>query len=209
MKNHNKLLDTGLLLPIMETFYSIQGEGFHTGKAAYFLRVGGCDVGCSFCDEKESWDIRKHPLIPVEEVVKALLETPARTVVVTGGEPCLYPLDFLCRRLQDHVIARHLETSGAEPLSGTWEWICFSPKKGTEIRPEFYHKAQEMKVIIETEKDLEWAEANAARLHDGCERFLQPEWSKREQILPLLTDYILAHPEWKISLQTHKYMHIP
>lgn len=209
MNKHNELLASGLLLPIMETFYSIQGEGFHTGKAAFFLRVGGCDVGCSFCDEKESWDSRRHALVPVEEALGRLLETPARTVVVTGGEPCLYPLDFLCRRLQAHGIARHLETSGSEALSGAWEWICFSPKKGTEIRPEFYEKSQEMKVIIECEDDLAWAEANAARLHAGCERFLQPEWSQRERVLPLLTDYILAHPEWKISLQTHKYMHIP
>ncbi len=205
----NELLSKGLVLPVMEDFYSIQGEGFHTGKAAYFMRVGGCDVGCSFCDEKESWNADKHPLIPVEEVLKRLRETPARTVVVTGGEPCLYRMDFLCSRLKSLGIARHIETSGSEPLSGEWDWICFSPKKGTVIRPEFYQKAHEMKVIIENEEDFTWAEKNAALLHTDCERYLQPEWSQREKVLPLITDYILLQPEWKVSIQTHKYMHIP
>lgn len=209
MENHNELLDKGLLLPLMESFYSIQGEGFHTGKAAYFMRVGGCDVGCSFCDEKESWDARKHPLTMVEELLKDLLQTPARTVVVTGGEPCLYNLNFLCKRLKDNGIARHIETSGSEALSGEWEWICFSPKKGTLIRPEFFQQAHEMKVIIEATEDLQWAEANAAQLHPGCKCYLQPEWSRREAMMPLITDYILEHPEWKVSIQTHKYMHIP
>lgn len=205
----NPLLKKGMLLPLMEAFYSIQGEGFHTGKAAYFLRIGGCDVGCSFCDEKESWDATKHPLTAVEEILKQLQETPARTVVVTGGEPCLYNLDFLCRRLGMLGITRHIETSGSEPLSGEWEWICFSPKKGTVIRPEFFNMAHEMKVIIGTEDDLAWAEENAHELHSACERYLQPEWSRREEIMPVITNYILVHPEWKVSIQTHKYMHIP
>ncbi|MBO4402833.1 MAG: 7-carboxy-7-deazaguanine synthase QueE [Bacteroidales bacterium] len=205
----NELLEKGLALPIMETFYSIQGEGFHTGKAAFFLRIGGCDVGCAFCDEKESWDAGRHSLTAVETVIRELLETPAQCVVVTGGEPCLYNLDFLCKRLKDNGIARHIETSGSEPLSGDWDWLCFSPKKGTEIRPIFYNQADEMKVIVETKEDLDWAEHNAAQLHSGCIRLLQPEWSSRERSMPLIIRYILQHPEWRISIQTHKYMHIP
>ncbi len=209
MHHSNELSDKGLLLPLMEDFYSIQGEGFHSGKAAYFLRIGGCDVGCSFCDEKESWDANRHPLTAVTQIMENLRQTPAKTVVVTGGEPCLYNLDFLCKRLKAEGIARHIETSGSEPLSGEWEWICFSPKRGTEIRPEFYSMAHEMKVIIEEPEDLERAETHATRLHRGCERYLQPEWSRREEVMPLITDYILEHPEWKVSIQIHKYLHIP
>ena len=197
------------MLPVMEDFYSIQGEGFHTGKAAYFLRIGGCDVGCNFCDEKESWQADKHPLVTVEEIIRKIKETPVRTVVITGGEPCLYNLDFLCKRLKENGITRHIETSGSEPLSGEWDWICFSPKRETVIKKEFYCQAKEMKVIVETEKDLAWAEQNALLLHDSCERYLQPEWSKIETTMPLIINYILQHPEWKISIQTHKYMHIP
>lgn len=203
------LLDKGLMLPVMEEFYSIQGEGFHTGKAAFFLRIGGCDVGCNFCDEKESWQADKHPLVAVMEIIKQIKESPAKTVVVTGGEPCLYNLDFLCKQLKNNGISRHIETSGSEPLSGEWNWICFSPKKQTEIKKEFYDKAHEMKVIVETAEDLIWAEKNSALLHPDCERYLQPEWSQKETAMPLIIDYILKHPEWKISIQTHKYMHIP
>ena len=209
MQPSNRLLEKGLLLPLMEDFYSIQGEGFHTGKAAYFLRIGGCDVGCSFCDEKESWDASRHPLTAVTQIMENIRQTPARTVVITGGEPCLYNLDFRCDRMKAEGMARHIETSGSEPLSGQWEWICFSPKKGTVIRPEFYHMAHEMKVIIASESDLAWAEENAARLHPACERYLQPEWSNRETVMPIITDYILSHPIWKVSIQTHKYLHIP
>ena len=204
-----ELLSNGLMLPLMEEFYSIQGEGFHTGKAAYFLRIGGCDVGCAFCDEKESWQADKHPLTTVEDMLRHIAETPANTVLVTGGEPCLYNLDFLCKRLHEKGYHTHIETSGSEKLSGTWDWICFSPKKGTTVQPEFYRQAHEMKVIVEDKEDLAWAELQASRLHPHCERFLQPEWSSRDDSMPLIIDYILRNPEWKISIQTHKYMHIP
>ena len=205
----NELLEKGLLIPLMEEFYSIQGEGFHTGKAAYFLRVGGCDVGCSFCDEKESWKADKHPLTAVTDIIENIKGTPAKTVLVTGGEPCLYNLGFLCEMLKKNGFDRHVETSGSEPLSGEWEWICFSPKKGTRIHPEFYRQANEMKVIVENEKDLVWAEQNATLLHADCKCFLQPEWSKHDYTTPLIINYILSHPQWKISIQSHKYMHIP
>lgn len=203
------LLAKGITLPIMEEFYSLQGEGFHTGKAAYFLRIGGCDVGCSFCDVKESWNADLHPLVSVDKVIENILEYKANTVVITGGEPCLYNLSYLCKQISKHSIALHLETSGSEKLSGKWDWICFSPKKGTIIQPEFYKQANEMKVIIQYASDLLWAEENAHRILHPCELFLQPEWSQREIILPQIIDYILKHPTWKISLQSHKYMRIP
>lgn len=203
------LLAKGITLPIMEEFYSLQGEGFHTGKAAYFLRIGGCDVGCSFCDVKESWNADLHPLVNVDKVIENILEYKANTVVITGGEPCLYNLSYLCEQISKHPIALHLETSGSEKLSGKWDWICFSPKKKTIIQPEFYKQANEMKVIIQQASDLLWAEENAHRILHPCELFLQPEWSQREIILPQIIDYILKHPTWKISLQSHKYMRIP
>ena len=199
----------GITLPIMEEFYSLQGEGFHTGKAAYFLRVGGCDVGCSFCDVKESWSAERHPLMHVDKVIENVLYYKANTVVVTGGEPCLYNLSYLCEQVSKHSIALHLETSGSEKLSGHWDWICFSPKKGTQIQPEFYQQANELKVIIQELSDLQWAEKNATSMQQTCELYLQPEWSQRELILPPIIDYILTHPRWKISLQSHKYMRIP
>lgn len=203
------LLAKGITLPIMEEFYSLQGEGFHTGKAAYFLRIGGCDVGCSFCDVKESWNADLHPLVSVDKVIENILEYKANTVVITGGEPCLYNLSYLCEQISKHSIALHLETSGSEKLSGKWDWICFSPKKKTIIQPEFYEQANEMKVIIQQASDLLWAEENAHRILHPCELFLQPEWSQRDIILPQIIDYILKHPTWKISLQSHKYMRIP
>jgi len=193
----------------MEEFYSLQGEGHHTGKAAYFLRIGGCDVGCSFCDVKESWNADVHPLVAVDDVIKHILETKADTVVVTGGEPCLYDLSYLCEQIGKQGIARHLETSGSEHLSGQWDWICLSPKKGTYIHPVFYTLANELKIIIQDASDIARAEENASRLHHPCELFLQPEWSNRSNAMPLIVNYILHHPQWKISLQSHKYMRIP
>jgi len=197
------------VLPVMEEFYSLQGEGFHTGKAAYFLRVGGCDVGCNFCDVKESWDKNRHPLVEVNEIVERIVETKANSVVVTGGEPCLYNLDYLCKSLKKHRILLHIETSGSEPLSGIWDWICFSPKEKTIIFPEFYHIANELKMIIETKNDFAWAEQNASKVNTNCICYLQPEWSKFDKITPVIVDYILKNPKWKISLQSHKYMRIP
>ena len=202
-------LENGIVLPLMEEFYSLQGEGFHTGKAAYFLRIGGCDVGCNFCDVKESWDRNRHPLTEVEKIVENVLESKADSVVVTGGEPCLYNLDYLCRCLKKHNILLHIETSGSEPLSGNWDWICLSPKNKAGVFPEFYAKANELKIIVETEADFLWAEHNASKINSGCICYLQPEWSKFELITPVIVDYILKNQKWKISLQSHKYMRIP
>ena len=202
-------LANGTHLPLMEEFYSLQGEGFHTGKAAYFLRIGGCDVGCNFCDVKESWDKNRHPLTEVDKMVEHILESQADSVVVTGGEPCLYNLDYLCKKLKKHNLLLHIETSGSEPLSGVWDWICFSPKNKTIIFPEFYTLANELKMIIETENDFIWAEYNASKVNGSCICYLQPEWSKFEKITPVIVSYILKNPRWKISLQSHKYMKIP
>lgn len=199
----------GEKLPIMEDFYTLQGEGFHTGKAAYFLRVGGCDVGCNFCDVKEAWNADIHPLVEVDEVVNRILSINVETVVVTGGEPCLYNLDYLCHLLKQNHIRTHIETSGSHQLSGEWNWICFSPKKNTNICPEFYLKANELKVIVETDEDFQWAEYNANKVHVGCQLYLQPEWSKINYIAPKIVEYILQNPKWKISLQSHKYLNIP
>ena len=204
-----KPLDNGTELPLMEEFYSLQGEGFHTGKAAYFLRIGGCDVGCNFCDVKESWDKNRYPPTAVNTIVEHILEAKANSVVVTGGEPCLYNLDYLCRCLKQHHLLLHIETSGSEPLSGRWDWICFSPKNKTQIFPEFYQIANELKIIVETEDDFIWAEHNASKVNADCICYLQPEWSKFETITPLIVNYILKNPQWKISLQSHKYMRIP
>ena len=202
-------LHKGTELPVMEEFYSLQGEGFHTGGAAYFLRVGGCDVGCNFCDVKESWNADIYPLVPVDKVLGRIVEQKAVCVVVTGGEPCLYNLDYLCRQLHKNNISIHLETSGSGTLSGSFDWICFSPKKGTSIQSVFYQQANELKVIIENEADFAWAEENAAKMNKKALLYLQPEWSRFDVITSVIVDYILQNPKWKISLQSHKYMRIP
>ena len=202
-------LDTGKILPVMEEFYSLQGEGFHTGSAAYFLRVGGCDVGCNFCDVKESWNAAVHPLVSVDEAVARIVKQKSPCVVVTGGEPCLYNLDYLCEQLHKNNISTHLETSGSEKLSGNFDWICFSPKKGMPPQAEFYKQANELKIIVENESDFVWAEENAAKINEKSLRYLQPEWSNFDIITPSIVNYILQNPKWKISLQSHKYMRIP
>jgi len=204
-----KLFDQGRLLPLMEDFYTIQGEGHNTGKAAYFVRLGGCDMGCWWCDVKESWDVTIHPLTPTDEIVRRAESYPARSAVITGGEPVLYNLDYLCSEFKKHGIETFLETAGVAPLSGTWDWICLSPKKGMMPKEEFYTKAHELKVIIHQESDLKWAESNAARVSPGCLLYLQPEWSKVNDILPVIINYVKERPQWKISLQSHKYMNIP
>ena len=202
-------LKNGKRLPVMEEFYSLQGEGFHTGSAAYFLRVGGCDVGCNFCDVKESWNADIHPLVSVDEVISRIVEQKSPCVVVTGGEPCLYNLDYLCEQLRNNRIFTHLETSGSEKLSGSFHWICFSPKKATSIHSEFYEQADELKVIVESKDDFVWAEENAAKMNENAVLYLQPEWSNFDEITSVIVDYILQNPKWKISLQSHKYMRIP
>jgi organic radical activating enzyme len=202
------LIAQGKLLPLMEEFYTIQGEGFHTGKAAYFIRVGGCDVGCHWCDVKESWDAKLHPptlsIYIVENVKKY-----AKTVVVTGGEPLMWNLDFLTDELKKAQIKTHIETSGAYPLSGTWDWICLSPKKTKLPLAPIYTKANELKIIIQNKHDFKFAEEQALKVNENCELFLQPEWSKRDLMTPQIVDYVMENPQWKISLQTHKYLNIP
>jgi len=193
----------------MEDFYTLQGEGYHTGKAAYFLRIGGCDVGCYWCDVKESWNPALHPLTSVEEIIKKVLSNPSKTVVVTGGEPLMYNLNPLCSGLRLHEMSIHLETSGAYPLSGSFDWICLSPKRKSPPVDSVFLKANELKVIIFDETDFEWAEENAMKVNADCKLFLQPEWSRMKEVMPGIISYIMEHPKWNVSLQTHKYLHIP
>ena len=193
----------------MEEFYTIQGEGFNTGKAAYFIRIGGCDVGCHWCDVKESWDANIHPLTPVENIVANLKEHKAQSVVVTGGEPLIYNMSALTSLLKENKIETFIETSGAYPLSGTWDWICLSPKKTLAPLQEIYAKAHELKIIVFNKHDFKWAEEQAASVGPDCHLYLQPEWSKQKEILSEIIEYVKTNPRWMISLQTHKYMNIP
>ncbi|SEN37400.1 Organic radical activating enzyme [bacterium A37T11] len=201
--------DDGSLLPLMEEFYTIQGEGYHTGKAAYFIRLGGCDVGCHWCDVKESWDASIHPLTPADTIIAHAARHPAKTVVVTGGEPLIYNLDYLTRGLQQQGIKTFMETSGAYPLSGYWDWICLSPKKFKAPRPDVIAAAGELKVIVFNKSDFAWAESFAAEVPQTCRLYLQPEWSKAAEMTPFIIDYVMNNPKWEISLQTHKYLNIP
>ncbi|MDP2423309.1 MAG: 7-carboxy-7-deazaguanine synthase QueE [Bacteroidales bacterium] len=193
----------------MEEFYSLQGEGHHTGKAAYFIRLGGCDNGCWWCDVKESWNATLYPLVEIDKVIARTAQFPAKAVVITGGEPLYYNLDYLCKGLRDKGVKIFLETSGSEPLSGRCDWICLSPKKTSPPLPEIYKLANELKVIIADHSDLEWAEDNAPKVGKSCILYLQPEWSARETIIPVVVDYIKRNPKWAISLQSHKYIRIP
>lgn len=203
------IYDNGRFLPVMEEFYTLQGEGFNTGTAAYFLRVGGCDIGCNWCDSKASWSFDNHPLVPVDEVVERVQTFPARAVVVTGGEPTLYPLQYLCEKLQEAGIQSFIETSGANPLSGSWDWVCLSPKIQSPPVKSNFLLADELKVIIEKPSDFQWAEENASQVGPGCHLFLQPEWSQKGKMLESIIEYIQAHPQWRLSLQAHKYIGIP
>lgn len=202
------LLKEGKVLPLMEEFYSLQGEGFHTGRPSYFARIGGCDVGCNWCDCKESWNAGKYPPVDTNMIIEHAASYPAKSIVVTGGEPLLYNLDFLCHGLHHQGITRFLETSGSSALSGEWDWICLSPKKDAPPLPEIFEKANELKVIIET-PDFDWAEENARKVSPSCILYLQPEWSRRDFLIPVIVKYIQENPKWKISLQAHKYMRIP
>ena len=201
--------ETGAFLPIMEEFYSLQGEGYHTGKAAYFVRIGGCDVGCHFCDVKESWNANKHPLIKSDDVIDRIICNPSGAVVVTGGEPLLYNLSYFCTQLHHHGYLLFLETSGSEPLSGEWDWICLSPKKDSPPKQEMLDIANELKVIVCDESDFQWAEENASKVNEECLLYLQPEWSKVQKTMQMIVDYALCHPKWRVSIQSHKYMKIP
>lgn len=205
----NPLVEKGLSLPLMEDFYTIQGEGEQSGKAAYFIRLGGCDVGCVWCDVKESWDASVHPIVTIEAIVEKVKVTNADFAVITGGEPAMYDLGPLTALLQQNGIQTAIETSGAYPVSGTWHWICFSPKKFKQPVADVYPKANELKVIVYNKHDFQWAEEHAAKVKEDCKLFLQPEWDKSDEMLPLIIDYVKQHPKWNISLQTHKYMDIP
>ena len=201
-------INKGKMLPLMEEFYTIQGEGFHTGKAAYFIRIGGCDVGCHWCDVKESWNANLHPPTNTDTIVENAKKY-ANTVVVTGGEPLMWSLDYITKKLQSLNLKTHIETSGAYPLSGKWNWICLSPKKTKLPLEGIYKEAHELKVIISNNHDFKFAAEQAAKVNANCELYLQPEWSKREKMTPLIVEFVMKNPHWKISLQTHKYLNIP
>ncbi len=201
--------EDGTLLPLMEEFYTIQGEGYNTGKAAYFIRLGGCDVGCHWCDVKESWDAELHPLTPADTIVQHAAQFPSKAVVVTGGEPLIYNLDYLTASLHQSGIKTFIETSGAYPLSGSWDWVCLSPKKFKAPMQQVADVANELKVIIFNKSDFAFAEEHALRVKPGCKLYLQPEWSRNKEMTPLIVEYVMNNPKWEISLQTHKYLNIP
>lgn len=198
MKNEN------VQYPIMESFYTIQGEGMHTGKAAYFVRLGGCDVGCIWCDVKESWNAEDHPFTSVNEIVSNAKHHNGKIVVITGGEPLMYDMTPLTMELKSNGFITNIETSGAYPMSGYWDWVCFSPKKFKAPHESIYPLANELKVIVFNKSDFDFAEKHAELVNESCELLLQPEWDKREEMLPLIIEYVKSNPKWKISLQTHK-----
>lgn len=200
---------SGLVLPVMEQFYTIQGEGFNTGRAAYFIRLGGCDVGCVWCDVKESWNAAAHPRQPVAALVAAAAQHPGRNVVVTGGEPLMHDCGPLTAALQAAGFQTWIETSGAHPLSGTWDWVCVSPKKFKAPRPDVLARADELKIIVFNDSDFRWAEEHAAQVPAGTRLYLQPEWGRAARMTPALIEYVKANPRWQVSLQTHKYLDIP
>jgi len=197
------------LLPLMEDFYTIQGEGFYQGHAAYFIRLGGCDVGCVWCDVKESWDATLHPLVSIEEMTNRAKSSGTELVVVTGGEPTLYNLSDLTTSLKNSGLTTNIETSGAYPITGSWNWVCLSPKKFKAPHNSVYEAADELKIIVYNRSDFEWAEEHASKVKSTCELFLQPEWSKEKEMIPQIIDYVKLNPRWKVSLQIHKYMNIP
>ncbi|WP_246858849.1 7-carboxy-7-deazaguanine synthase QueE [Chitinophaga sp. XS-30] len=204
----NTVLHTATL-PVMESFYTIQGEGFHQGKAAYFIRLGGCDVGCVWCDVKESWDADKHPQVPVMEIVQEAAAFPGRIAVITGGEPLMHNLDGLTKSLHKTGFRTHIETSGSSPMSGNWDWITLSPKKFKAPLDEVCKQAHELKIVVYHKSDFAWAEKYAAQVGKQCKLYLQPEWSRAAEMTPLIIDYVKDHPQWQISLQIHKYINVP
>lgn len=207
-KDTENLVEKGRMLPLMEEFYTIQGEGYHKGTAAYFIRIGGCDVGCHWCDVKESWNPNIHP--PTEiETIAAHAATFSKTIVITGGEPLMWDMNPLTQLLKEKGLDTHIETSGAYALTGSWDWICLSPKKLKLPTPEVYIAAHELKVIIYNKDDFKFAEEQAEKVGRDCKLYLQPEWSKRDKMIPEIVDYVMKHPKWVVSLQTHKYLNIP
>jgi 7-carboxy-7-deazaguanine synthase len=209
MNNTKSNIDDGSILPVVEEFYSVQGEGYNTGKAAYFIRLGGCDIGCSWCDSRYSWNQDLHPLISVENIVSKVLNSNADSAVVTGGEPLMWNLDLLCSILKQNNIYTFIETSGSYGLSGIWDWICLSPKRNMPPSEEICRQANELKIIVENETDFIWAEKYRNIVSADCRLYLQPEWSRFEKVIPEIVDYVKRFPFWNISLQAHKFMHIP
>jgi 7-carboxy-7-deazaguanine synthase len=207
-KNTQIAVDKGEMLPLMEEFYTIQGEGFHTGTAAYFIRIGGCDVGCHWCDVKESWNAALHPPTATEVIV-ANAKKYADTVVITGGEPLTWDMNPLTQKLKNQNLKVHIETSGCYPVTGTWDWFCLSPKKNKLPVDDAYAIANELKVIIYNKHDFIFAEEQAEKVNPNAILFLQPEWSKKDEMTPLIVDYVMKNPKWRVSLQTHKYLNIP
>ena len=206
----HKMTDTSThTLPVMEAFYTLQGEGFHQGRAAYFIRLGGCDVGCFWCDVKESWDASAHPQLMLTDIVAKAKKYPGRLAVITGGEPLMHDLDELTALLHAEGFETNIETSGSSPLSGEWDWICLSPKKFKVPLPEIIPQAHELKVVVYNKSDFEWAETYAAQVGPSCKLYLQPEWTKAAEITPLLIEYIKVNPRWELSLQIHKFINVP
>jgi 7-carboxy-7-deazaguanine synthase len=197
------------VLPVMESFYTIQGEGYHQGRAAYFIRLGGCDVGCVWCDVKDSWDAERHPKVTVKDIVGGALRHPGKLAVVTGGEPLIHDCSVLTDELRKAGFSTNIETSGSYPLTGSWDWICLSPKKFKAPLPEILPLASELKVVIFNKSDFAWAEKYAALVSPHCKLYLQPEWEKSALVTPLIIEYIMKNPQWEFSLQIHKYIHVP
>jgi len=207
-KTTQQQVDAGMVLPLMEAFYTLQGEGYHKGSAAYFIRIGGCDVGCHWCDVKESWEAEKHPPTPIHAIVTEAGKY-SDTIVITGGEPLMWNMKPLTTALKAEGFKIHIETSGAYDITGHWDWFCLSPKKNKLPTNEAARRADELKVIVYNKDDFRFAEEQAKRVGKDCVLYLQPEWSKRDLMMPLMVDYVLANPQWKVSLQTHKYLKIP
>ena len=200
-------VNKGIYLPLMEAFYTIQGEGYHKGTAAYFIRVGGCDVGCHWCDVKESWDAERHPPTAIEKIIQDA--SPYKTIVITGGELLTWDMGPVTAGLKKVGLQTHIETSGAYTLTGEWDWICLSPKKNKLPLAPIYKEAHELKVIVFNKHDLEFAQEQAAQVGPNCHLYLQPEWSVKDKVVPMIVDFVMANPAWKVSLQTHKYLNIP
>lgn len=209
MGKHNLKDSGGLFLPLVEEFFTVQGEGYNSGRAAYFIRLGGCDVGCNWCDSRFSWDPELHPMVPADTIIQNVINSGTDSVVVTGGEPLMWNLDYLCARLKENGIMTFIETSGAYPLTGKWDWICLSPKKNMPPIESICKEADELKVIIEDTDDFAWAEKYRMVAGSKCRLYLQPEWSRFDSAIPHIVEYVKKNPEWRISLQVHKYMHIP
>jgi len=201
-------VNSGKMLPLMEAFYTIQGEGYHKGSAAYFIRIGGCDVGCHWCDVKESWDANLHPPTSIIKITEDAVKL-SKTIVITGGEPLMWNMGPLTNLLKEKDIQIHLETSGAYEITGHWDWFCLSPKKNKEPNVSAYEIADELKIIVYNKNDFKFAEIQAEKVNNKCKLYLQPEWSKRDKIMPEIVDYVMKNTKWKVSLQTHKYLNIP